>query len=74
MPISFLLTEGRIFSSLSFEDFLFTFHAPCNECSDVCWKHKNSVMLNIFIAFQPEYLGRPSTTGNGYTRGSGRFG
>jgi len=32
-------------------------------------------MLNIFIDFQPEDLGRPSTTGttgNGYTRGSGR--
>ena len=28
-------------------------------------------MLNIFIDFQPEDLGRP-TTGKGYTRGSGR--
>ena len=30
-----------------------------------------TIMLNIFIDFQPEYLGRP-TTGNGYTRGSDR--
>jgi len=31
-------------------------------------------MLNIFIDFQPEDLGRPTTgtTGNWYTRGSGR--
>ena len=30
-----------------------------------------TIMLNIFIDFQPEDLGR-TTTGNGYTRGSGR--
>ena len=31
--------------------------------------------VNIFIDFQPKDLGRPGTTGttgNGYTRGSGR--
>ena len=52
------------------------------------WKQKNeicvnynylvfsslTIMLNIFIDFQPDYLGRPTTgtTGNGYTRGWGR--
>ena len=57
MPISFLSTVGRIFQySLSFEDFLFTFHTPCNECSNVCWKQKNEICVNYnYLVFSYKY-------------------